>query len=158
MIIIANAMPLIYLHRIGQLDLLKRLFSRVYIPSAVARELQLGQHGEPTIPGLEWIEVWSVQNQPAVDILAQELDRGEAEVLALALERSADWVIMDASLARTAASLLQLRCMGTIGILITSKARGFITAVKEPLDAMMAAGLWVSPELYEQILRKIGEQ
>ena len=158
MIIIADATPLIYLHRIGRLDLLRRLFGRVYIPSGVARELQLGQHGEPTVTGLEWIEVWSVQNQPAVDILAQELDRGEAEVLALALERSADWVIMDDSLARTAASLLQLRCMGTIGILLTSKAHGFITAVKEPLDAMMAAGLWVSPELYEQVLRKIGER
>jgi uncharacterized protein len=81
-----------------------------------------------------------------------------AEVLALTLERSADWVIMDDSLARTAASLLQLRCMGTIGVLLTSKARGFITAVKEPPDTMMAAGLWVSPELYEQVLRKIGEQ
>jgi predicted nucleic acid-binding protein len=48
--------------------------------------------------------------------------------------------------------------MGTIGILITSKARGLITAVKEPLDTMMTAGLWVSPKLYEQVLRKIGEQ
>jgi predicted nucleic acid-binding protein len=157
MIIIADATPLIYLHRIGQLDLLRSLFGRVYIPSGVARELQSGHSGEPTIPELDWIEGTAVQNQPAVDILAQELDRGEAEVLALALERSADWVIMDDSLARTAASLLQIRCMGTIGILITCKARGFITTVKEPLDAMMAAGLWISPSLYEQTLHKIGE-
>jgi uncharacterized protein len=157
MIVIADATPLIYLYRIGQLDLLKSLFGRIYIPSEVARELQLGQRGEPTIPALDWIEITAVQNQPAVDILTQELDRGEAEVLALALERSADWVIMDDSLARTAASLLQIRCMGTIGILITCKARGFITTVKEPLDAMMAVGLWVSPELYEQTLRQIGE-
>src|SRR5262245_57549121 len=118
MIIIVDATPLIYLHRIGQLDLLRNLFGRVYIPSRVARELQSRHSGEPTIPELDWIEATTVQNQPAVDILAQELDRGEAEVLALALERSADWVIMDDSLARTAASLLQIRCMGTIGILI----------------------------------------
>jgi predicted nucleic acid-binding protein len=157
MIIIADATPLIYLHRIGQLDLLRRLFGRVHVPSEVAKELQAGQHGEPTIPDLDWIEITAVQNQPAVDILAQELDRGEAEVLALALERSADWVIMDDSLARTSAALLQISCMGTIGILITCKARGLITMVKEPLDAMMASGLWISPSLYEQTLRKIGE-
>ena len=48
--IIANAAPLIYLHRIEQLKFLHQLFSQVTIPEEVARELQMGQHGESTIP------------------------------------------------------------------------------------------------------------
>ena len=155
--IIANATPLIYLHRIGQLELLHQLFTQVMIPAEVARELQRGQHGEPTIPDLPWIKVTPVQNRSIVDVLAQDLDHGQAEVLALALEHAADQVIIDDALARTAATLLHIPCIGTLGILITCKTRGLITTVKEPLDAMMAAGLWIAPALYAQALRKIGE-
>jgi predicted nucleic acid-binding protein len=130
----------------------------VLIPEEVARELQMGHRGEPTIPDLPWIDVTPVQSQSTVDVLAQDLDRGEAEVLTLALERSAAQVIIDDALARTAATLLRIPCIGTLGILITSKTRGLIPAVKKPLDAMIAAGLWIAPALYDQVLRKIGEQ
>ena len=123
MMIIANATPLIYLHRIGQLDLLHQLFTQVMIPEEVARELQMGQHGEATIPELPWILVMSVQHRSTVDVLAQDLDQGEAEVLALALEHAADQVIMDDALARTAATLLHSPCIGTLGILVTCKLR-----------------------------------
>ena len=119
MMLIANATPLIYLHRIGQLELLYQLFTQVTIPEAVARELQMGQHGEATIPELPWIRVMSVQHRSTVDVLSQDLDQGEAEALALALEHAADQVIMDDALARTAATLLHISCIGTLGILIT---------------------------------------
>jgi uncharacterized protein len=98
-----------------------------------------------------------VQYRSTVDVLAQDLDHGEAEVLALALEHTADQVIIDAALARTAATLLHIPCIGTLGILIACKTRGLITTVKAPLDAMMAAGLWIAPALYEQVLHKLGE-
>ena len=69
--IIANATPLIYLHRIRQLELLHQLFTQVTIPEEVARELQMGQHGEATIPELPWIRVMSVQHRSTVDVLAR---------------------------------------------------------------------------------------
>jgi predicted nucleic acid-binding protein len=157
MMIIANATPLIYLHRIGQLELLHQLFSQVTIPEEVAKELQMGQHGEATIPEFPWITVMPVQHRSTVDVLAQDLDHGEAEVLALALEHTAAQVIIDDALARTAATLLHIPCIGTLGILIACKTRGLITTVKAPLDTMMAAGLWIAPALYEQVLHKLGE-
>ena len=98
-----------------------------------------------------------VQHRSTVDVLAQDLDHGEAEVLALALEHAADQVIIDDTLARTAATLLHIPCIRTLGILIACKTRGLITTVKAPLDAMMAAGLWIAPALYEQVLQKLGE-
>jgi hypothetical protein len=157
MIVISDTTPLVYLHRIEKLDLLEQLFRRIYIPEAVSRELQLGQHDEAALQNLEWLEITSVKDLAMVKLLAQDLDRGEAEVLALALERPVDWVILDDSLARTAAALLRIPFIGTIGILLLSKTRGLIPSVKEPLDAMVTAGLWVAPELYEEILQKIGE-
>ena len=157
MMIIANATPLIYLHRIKQLEFLHQLFTQVTIPEEVAKELQMGRHGEATIPELSWIRIMSVQPRSIVDVLAQDLDQGEAEVLALALEHVADQVIIDDALARTAATLLHIPCIGTLGILVTCKTRGLITTVKAPLDAMIAAGLWIAPALYEQVLHKLGE-
>lgn len=156
--IIVNATPLIYLHRIGKVALLQQLFTQVVIPEEVAKELQRGRHGEATIPELAWIGVTPVQHPAIIDVLAQDLDRGEAAVLALALERSAAQVVLDDALARTAATLLGIPCIGTLGILMTSKTLGLIPTVKEPLDTMIAAGLWIAPSLYELILRKIGEQ
>jgi predicted nucleic acid-binding protein len=157
MMIIANATPLIYLHCIRQLELLHQLFTQVTIPEEVARELQMGQQGESIIPEIPWVMVMPVQHRSIVDVLAQDLDQGEAEVLALALEQAADQVIIDDALARTAATLLHIPCIGTLGILITCKTRGLIPTVKAPLDAMIAAGLWIAPALYEQVLHKLGE-
>jgi len=155
--IISNTTPFIYFHRVGRIDLLRQLFGRVYIPKEVSKELQLGQRGESIILDLEWIEVVSVQNRAIINVLAQNVDLGEAEVLALAMERSASRVIIDDALARMAAALLQIPVIGTVGILITSKTGGLLTTVKEPLDAMISAGLWIAPKLYEQVLRKTGE-
>jgi predicted nucleic acid-binding protein len=39
---ISNTSPLLYLHRMEGLDLLKRLFSEVYVPEAVIFELACG--------------------------------------------------------------------------------------------------------------------
>jgi hypothetical protein len=48
--VIADASPLIALHQIGQISLIERLFDRILIPSAVAREVS------PSLPSLPaWI-------------------------------------------------------------------------------------------------------
>ena len=42
MLVISNTSPLLYLHRTGNLDLLRRLYGRVYLPPAVRSELAAG--------------------------------------------------------------------------------------------------------------------
>lgn len=50
-----------------------------------------------------------------------ELDRGEAEVLVLAEELKADWLIIDEEKARIAARLIGFRQISTVGVLVLAK-------------------------------------
>lgn len=39
-VVVCNTSPLLYLHQVGQLELLKSLYQRIKIPSAVREELR----------------------------------------------------------------------------------------------------------------------
>jgi len=67
------------------------------------------------------------------------LDAGETEAISLALETRARWVILDDLQARRLAKDLGLAVVGTAGVLFAAKQRGFIGAVRPPLDALRAA-------------------
>jgi predicted nucleic acid-binding protein len=41
-LVVANTSPLLYLHRIGHLDVLRRLYEAIVVPPAVRAELQAG--------------------------------------------------------------------------------------------------------------------
>lgn len=95
MSIVSNASPLINLARIGQLNLLPRLYGELAIPDAVWREVVLegtGQPGAEEIEVASWIRVQPATNRELVQALQQELDAGEAEAIALALQVKAEFL------------------------------------------------------------------
>jgi predicted nucleic acid-binding protein len=47
--------------------------------------------------------------------------------------------------------------MGCLRVLEEAKQRGSILAVKPVLDALMAAGMYASPALYNSFLNRMGE-
>ena len=159
--VVSNASPLINLARIGQLSLLPRIFSRVWIPEAVWREVVVdgeNQPGAKEIHQADWVERAVVSNQQLVRSLRQELDPGEAEAIALAVEINADWLLMDERLGRQTARHFGLGYIGLIGILKTAKQRGEIAALRPLLEQLRdLAGFRISPALYERALREMGE-
>jgi uncharacterized protein len=127
--IISNASPLINLARIGKLGLLHQLYRELTIPEAVWREVVVEGAGQPAAEELKtavWIKTCAVTNKLLVHALQQELDGGEAEAIALALEVGADLLLMDERLGRETARHLGLRYTGLIGVLIESKRKGLI--------------------------------
>jgi predicted nucleic acid-binding protein len=57
-LVISNTSPLFYLHRLGQLELLHKLYCRILVPEAVVEELKAGRdQGEdvPDIADHDWI-------------------------------------------------------------------------------------------------------
>jgi len=54
------------------------------------------------------------------------IDYGEAEVIALALEKKTDLVLLDEKEAREVAERLGFRVLGTVGLLIWAKREGLI--------------------------------
>ena len=159
--VVCNASPLINLARIGQLALLPRLFGRLLLPQAVWQEVVedgRGQPGAEEIRRAVWIERATVSNQPLVHSLRQDLDAGEAEAIALAIEIQADWLLMDERLGRETAQYFGLRYVGLVGILSAAKQRGDLKALRPLLDRLRdVAGFRVSSALYQQVLRDAGE-
>jgi len=159
--VVSNASPLINLARIGQLSLLPRIFSRVWIPEAVWREVVVdgeNQPGAKEIHQADWVERAVVSNQQLVRSLRQELDPGEAEAIALAVEINADWLLMDERLGRQTGQHFGLGYIGLIGILKTAKQRGEIAALRPLLEQLRdLAGFRISPALYERALCEMGE-
>lgn len=159
--VVSNTSPLINLARIGHLNLLPSVFGRLLIPEAVWQEAVIdgeGQPGAKEIRQADWIERVTVSNRPLVRSLRQELDPGEAEAIALAVEINADWLLMDERLGRQTARHFGLGYIGLIGILKVAKRRGEIEALSPLLEQLRdIAGFRISPALYEQVLREMGE-
>lgn len=95
-----------------------------------------------------------VANRQLVQALQQELDHGESEAIALAVEENADLLLMDERIGRESARHLGLRHTGLIGILIEAKSKRAISGIRPLLDALRdIAGFRLSEELYEWVLQ-----
>ena len=149
--VVCNSSPLIALEQIGQLDILTRLFGSILVPPAVIRET-----APPMIlPG--WIKEQALAQPIGGQILRASLGPGERESISLALEIGAAWVILDDRPARRLAQALGLPVIGTLGILLAGKRRGFLAAVKPCVDALAQHGFHIAPDLYKRILADAGE-
>ena len=98
MIVVGNTSPITNLAAIGQFDLLHSLYGEVSIPDAVWTELNAhGRQwpGSAEVANASWVERRAVGNQELVVAFERDLDRGEAEAIALAVEMSADLILLD---------------------------------------------------------------
>lgn len=86
--------------------------------------------------------------------MQQDLDRGEAEAIALAVEEEADLLLMDERIGRESANHLGLRYAGLVGVLIEAKSKALVREVKPLLDALRdVAGFRLSQDLYARVLK-----
>ena len=158
--VISNTSPLQYLYQVDVLSLLPQLFGEVYVPEAVAAEIQAGRHRNVSLPDLEalpWLAVHPVQ-QRALLPLVTHLGDGEKEVLALGLERPGSLLLLDDRNARRHAHALALPVSGTLGILLLAKERGALDAVEPVLDRLDALGFRVDGATRQTVLRLANEQ
>lgn len=131
MIVVSDASPLISLAVTGHLELLKQLYEQVLIPEAIYQELTGSDPGRPgasEVQTLEWIVSQRVQNDVLVRALQGELDHGEAEAIALAVEVQADLVLIDERRARAVATRLGLNVVGVLGLLVEAKHKALVKA------------------------------
>jgi len=130
-VVISNTTPIIALALVRQLDLLYALYEEVWIPQAVAAELQASgvRAGAAEAATAPYIHTVALNDPRRADLLS-DLDRGEAEVIALAQERHADLVIIDERLGRRHARRLGLRITGVLGVLLKAKQLGHVDVVR----------------------------
>ena len=105
-LVISDASTLIHLVNIGRLGLLRDFFGQLVVPPAVWKEvvdLGEGRSGAEEIRragSSGWMTVEAPSDNAFVRALSRELDDGEAEVIALAVERKADLILVDETEAR----------------------------------------------------------
>ena len=155
--IVSDTSSLINLARIGELNLLNKLYGEIIVPEAVWKEVVVdgvGRPGAEDIQKADWIKRAPVKNRNLVRALMLDLDAGEAQAIALSLELEAELLLMDERLGRESAHYFGLRYIGLIGVLIEAKHRGLILDVKSSLDTLRdKAGFRIAQSLYERVLR-----
>jgi hypothetical protein len=160
-IIVSDTSPINNLAAINYLHLLNQLYGTVFIPEAVYRELidpNFIVAGATEVQTFDWIQTRSISDRTLVKALSNELDIGEAEAIALAIEMKADQVLIDERRGRLVASRLNLSYTGILGILVEAKNKGLIAEVKPLLDALInEAGFWVAEPLYNSVLQLVNE-
>jgi hypothetical protein len=156
--VVANNTPLVALSVLERLDLLRELFGGILIPESVQQEFLATEEiaRKQALENSPWIQADALE-YPRRALAFTGLDRGEAEVLALAEEREARLVIIDERRGRAYARRLGLPLTGTIGVLLLGKERGLIDAIKPLLNKLLDAGLYLSPDLVAHALDRAGE-
>ena len=102
MIVCSNTTPFIALASARLLDLLPRLFGEIHVPESVVGECAMGGLIEvPPLASLEWIVVHPNPTGSLSGVW--DLDAGEKDTILLALQLSADRILMDERLGRNMA-------------------------------------------------------
>lgn len=119
MIIVADSSPLCYLILIQEINLLPQLFDIVYIPKAVAQELE---HEDAPIQVRDWLKNspnWLIikPNLSVNDDSLNHLHLGEKQSILLAEKCKADLLILDEKSARKTAQARGLKVTGLLGII-----------------------------------------
>lgn len=148
-VVIADASCLIVLTKIGELDVLRRLYGTVLTTPVVAAEF-----GRP-LP--EWLHLESARDTRKEQELARQLDAGESSAIALGLERPNSTVILDDYKARQVAERLGVQLTGTLGVLIRAAKKGVVPALRPLLDRIRETDFRFSRELEALALQAVGE-
>ena len=137
MIVISDSSPLISLLSVEKLDILGKLFETVMIPEAVYNEVFNKKVSNLDLKKTKFLQIEKVTDRKMVKLLKMQLGYGESEVIALALEKGIDRVIIDDKQARKVADKLGLKVIGTLGILILAKEKQVIKEVRPLVLSMM---------------------
>jgi predicted nucleic acid-binding protein len=162
---VSDSSPLIFYARLGRLSLLRQFFGSVIVPVGVWHEVVVDgddRAGADEVAGASragWIERRSLARPELARTLLVELGLGEAEAIALRQELGPTGpLLLDDREGRRRARELGVSVVGSAGLLIMAKDRGFISVVAPLLRELRHAGLYLSPALHHDVLRLAGER
>lgn len=148
-IIVSDTSCLILFYKIGELELLRKVFGEIIITETVSKEFKRA------IP--KWIQIIN----PSTNLhfgLQGFLDPGEATSISLAVEYKGSLLIIDESKGRRVAKELGIAISGSLGILVTAKKRGIIDSVKPIIERITQTNFRLSDKLIRKVLQHVNEE
>lgn len=155
--VVVDSSCLIGLAKVKQFELLKELFSEVYIPEAVYEEVAVKGKNEvgskETKKAIQdgWIEKKAVIDKIAVQSLSSTLGKGESEVIVLYKELKFDYALIDEKTARDVAELMDVNVIGIIGTIDLAIEKGFHLDKRRLVDQLIEMGFRISDRLYKRM-------
>ena len=160
MIIVADASPLIFLGKIGQLGLVPALFEgTIWIPASVRDELLA-----PPISPAEARTMGAFLGRCRIvrvtrpERFSTSMSRADSDALTLAIRKRADRLLADERLLRDMAVIEGIRPVGTLGVLLLAMQKGLLTApqTRRCVDELIRDHHFrISIALYESALTHI---
>lgn len=152
-IVISDTSSLILFHKIGEIELLRKLYNRVIITPEVQTEFQ------EQLPN--WIKIESVQDKKYQEFLETQVDWGEASAIALAKEIENTLLLLDDLKARKLAGKLNLKFTGTLGVINKARQLGIVHKIKPLIDKLLLTDFRISENIVNELLRlnnELGDQ
>ncbi len=152
--IIGDSSALIALSIVGKLELLETLYDTLYIPQAVYDEVTKLEKKQSDI-----LKVFLKERVKTVELNLKKLGLGigELEAITLYKQLNADVLLIDDNRAKKYALLNDVRVVGSLGILIKAKEKGYIEKIKPLLDKLQDSDIFVSDALVTKVLDICGE-
>lgn len=159
---IINASPLIIFGRLNKLELLKKVFGELVVSQAVYQEVVEGGikiNAPEALLIKEYIERGEIKVkrldakwQKRADFLQKvytQLDIGEAQTIALALQEKEKAVLIDERIARKVAKLEGLMPQGSLRVLLVAFKKSIITEeeLRQTLTEMTSTKFRLSAEV-----------
>ena len=162
MIVVADTTPIITLMKLQRLDLLERLFDTVIIPNAVYEELISNSNyltEAQMVVACPFLKRIEVSDRQSIKILREVvgLDAGESEAIALAEEKNAALLIIDERKGRRVAKQMELKIIGTIGILLQAFDCEILskTEILSYAEKLKNSKIRISDTLFELVLAHV---
>lgn len=162
---ISNASPLIIYGTINRIDLLLNVFGEITIAEEVFNEVVVRGKAINS-PDAFIIEKYVTSNKIKVVALSSDvkrnaerlcaiysqLDLGEAQTVALALQKKSREVLIDESIARTIARFHGLNPRGSLGVLLLAFKNKLVTEreVEEMLSLILSTKFRISASVLER--------
>lgn len=154
--VVSNTSPLIFLSKLAKLDLLQQCFAAILVPEAVSQEFH-----SATLP--DFLQVHRLDEKGRRFVLAEsgKLHAGELSVMALAQQEHISLVLLDDARARKKAEEMNLKPLGTLGVLLLAHKRRlltFDTARACCLALVEEHGMFMSKRVLDRVVESLREQ
>lgn len=152
---ISNATALICLSKINKLDLLKKVYSVIIIPSAVKNEVLVeGRDGYTSI--YDAIKSGWIKSAEPRKNLNLGLGSGENQAISLAIERK-EGIILDDAFAVKAAKAFNLQVIRTTTVIFAALRNKIIIKSEafKILNQLIEIGYYISTKEYAVLISKL---
>jgi predicted nucleic acid-binding protein len=141
------------------LELLPKLTGLLVVPAAVVREVTVRKEEAELMAFLETAKQLQIQPDGELrpEVLAWDLGSGESQAISLAARLGAARVVLDDLEARRCANSLNIRVIGSLGVVVMAKQKGLIAEAKPVIERLRRVGLYLDDGLVAKALEMVSE-